>query len=514
VFCRGACWTPLDVVTLAATPEAYRDAVAQVCAAGMNMLRVSGTMIYEDDAFLDALDEYGVLLWQDLMFANMDYPEDETFVAGVLHEVDQQLARWQGRPSLALICGNSEGEQQAAMSGAARELWSPRLFHRTLAERVQALGVAYTPSSAHGGDFPHAAHAGSSSYYGVGAYLRPLDDARRSELVFASECLAFANIPQTSGLPDGVAQRVHHPVWKARTPRDLGAGWDFDDVRDHYVARLYGIDPTALRVSDHERYLALGRAATGEVMAQAFSEWRRARSPTRGALIWFLRDLWPGAGWGVIDARGTPKACFYALRRALAPITLAFSDEGVNGLAIHLFNDGPAALAVQLEITLYRAGDVRVGHGSVAMQVFAHSAVEIAASSLFEGFSDLSFAYRFGPAMADVAHATLRTERGLVAEAFWFLAGYPSLRETDVGLSVVVKPGADATERIVEIGTRRFAQSVTIDAPGFIADDNGFHLAPGQTRAVVLRAPFAPPASTRGTISALNAEATARFTTP
>src|SRR6185312_10455067 len=123
----------LDAVKLAATPDALREAIAQVCAAGMNMLRVGGTMVYEDEAFHDALDECGILLWQDLMFANMDYPEDEAFVAGVLVEVDQQLARLQGRPSLAVVCGNSEVEQQAAMSAAARELWSPALFHRTIA---------------------------------------------------------------------------------------------------------------------------------------------------------------------------------------------------------------------------------------------------------------------------------------------------------------------------------------------------------------------------------------------
>jgi beta-mannosidase len=513
VFCRGACWTPLDVVTLAATPDAYRDAVAQVRTAGMNMLRVGGTMVYEDDAFHDALDEQGILLWQDLMFANMDYPEDEAFVAGVLGEVEQQLARWQARPSAALICGNSEGEQQAAMSGAARELWSPQLFHEAITERVLAHGIAYVPSSAHGGAFPHAANAGTSSYYGVGAYRRPLDDARRSELVFASECLAFANIPNDSGMPGGAALRAHHPAWKARTPRDLGAGWDFDDVRDHYVERLYGVDPTALRVSDHERYLTLSRAATGEVMAAAFSEWRRMRSPTRGALIWFLRDLWPGAGWGVIDAHGMPKPCFHPLRRALAPTTIAFSDEGVNGLAIQVFNDGATALAARIELTLYRSGQIRVGNGSVDIQVPAHGAAEIAASTLFEGFLDLSFAYRFGPAMADVVHAELRADTDLVADAFWFPTGRPSAREADIGLAATVMQGAGTHERIVEISARRFAQSVSIEAPGFVADDNAFHLAPGQVRSVVLRASSLPSSSIRGTLSALNSEATVRLDT-
>jgi beta-mannosidase len=511
VFCRGACWTPLDIVTLTAEPSRYREAVAQACAAGMNMLRVGGTMVYEDDAFYDALDEHGVLLWQDLMFANMDYPDDDVFVAGVLTEVDQQLARLQARACLALVCGNSEVEQQAAMSGAARALWSPRLFHETLAARVQALGIAYTPSSAHGGAFPHAADAGASSYYGVGAYRRPLDDARRSGLRFASECLAFANIPYDGGLPDASALRAHHPAWKARSPRDLGAGWDFDDVRDHYVERLYGVDPAALRAADHERYVALGRAASGEVMAAAFGEWRRRRSPTRGALVWFLRDLWPGAGWGVIDANGEPKPCYYALRRALAPVALVFGDEGVNGLVVHAVNDRAEPLAAELSMSLYRLGDVCVGSGTTALRIPARATVEIAATDLFEGFLDLSYAYRFGPPMADFVHAVLRNGGETLADAFWFPLGLPSSREADVGLEAVVQASPSMQEHVITIRTRRFAQSVTIDAPGFVADDNGFHLAPGQTRSVVLRALGTPRASVRAHVGALNAEAGARF---
>jgi beta-mannosidase len=502
VFCRGACWTPLDVVTLLSPRSAYRNAIAQARDAGMNMIRVGGTMVYEDDAFLDALDEAGVLLWQDLMFANMDYPDEPGFVANVTREVDGQLARLQARPSVAIVCGNSEVEQQAAFWGAERTRWSPPLFHEVLATRVAAAGLPYTPSSATAGAFPHAANKGASSYYGVGAYLRPIDDARRSEVRFASECLAFANVPAPSGMPDGAALRVHHAAWKARTPRDLGAGWDFDDVRDHYVQRLYGVDPTALRMTDHDRYLALGRAATGEVMAQVFAEWRRARSVTRGGLIWFLRDLWPGAGWGVVDANGAPKPAWYALRRALAPRALAITDEGVNGLAIHVINDGPVLLGGELTVALYRGGDVAVGKASTTVAATPHAAIEVAAGALFDGFLDISYAYRFGPPVAQIVHARLGE-----LDAFWFPAGLPATREPDVGLAVTATADGDGAS--LALSTRGFAQSISIDAPGFAPDDDNFHLAPGGSRTVRLRRVAAGPL--RGTITALNSEATARF---
>jgi beta-mannosidase len=508
VFCRGACWTPLDVVTLSADRAATRAALEQARDAGMNMLRVAGTFVYESDDFHDLLDELGILLWQELMFANMDYPEDDpAFVENVVEEARQQLGRLAARPSLAVVCGNSEVEQQTAMFGAARARWSPKLFHEVLPEiaRAECPDVPYWPSSAHGGAFPHEANAGTTSYYGVGVYLRPLEDARRSEVKFATECLAFANPPE--GIAPG---KAHHPVtWPWRTPENQGAGWDFEDVRDHYLGRLYRVDAVALRYAEHDRYLSLGRAVGGELMAAVFGEWRRRRSTCAGGLVWFLRDLVPGPGWGVVDAAGAPKAPWWYLRRALAPVAAHVSDEGVNGAYVHLVNDTATPVRGELEVALYRAGELKVDSARQAVTVPARDALEVPALALFDAYSDLSYAYRFAPPAQDLLVATLRDGERVVAEAFYFPLGLPSARELDLGLAAEAETRADGSVAVT-VRTRRFAQSVTVEMAGFLPDDAYFHLAPGSARTITMRR-VSGSGSPRGSVRALNCEATSKI---
>jgi len=396
------------------------------------------------------------------------------------------------------------------MWGSPRENWPQTVFDemaRTLI-RDWCPDASYWPSSAHGGAFPHQNDVGTTSYYGVGAYLRPLDDARRSGVRFATECLAFANVPPASTLarmPGGSGLRVHHAAWKARAPRDLGAGWDFDDVRDHYLQRLYGIDPVTLRSSDHDRYLALSRAVSTEVIGATLAEWRRGASSCHGAIIWFLRDLWAGAGWGVIDDQGVPKAAYHGIKRACAPIAISISDEGTNGLAVHVANEHAGELVAHVDVALYRDDGLRMHESTRRHLIAGRGSLSANLAEWLEGFVDVSRAYRFGPAEHALVVATLRghDDRQL-AQTFHFPEGLPNRRERDIGLAAEARLATDGSAN-VELSTRGFAQSVHFDVAGFTAEDEFFHLAPGARRQVRLTptVPGTRPAL-RGGVHALN----------
>ncbi|MFM0071047.1 glycoside hydrolase family 2 protein [Paraburkholderia sediminicola] len=488
VFCRGACWTSADLVTLSGTEAQLRHTFTLARDAGMNMLRVGGTMVYESDAFYALADEYGLLIWQDFALANFDYPNDAAFRASIEHEATQFLTRTRRFASLAVLCGGSEVDQQAAMFGLPDSMRAQPLF----TEQLPAIAtrerpdVPYVSNSPSGGAWPFSTNEGVTHYYGVGAYQRPLDDVRRAQVRFAAECLAFANVPDDATLHDALGTiHLHDPRWKAAVPRDPGAGWDFDDVRDHYLQTLYGVAPAQLRYEDPERYLDLSRAVVADLMSDVFAEWRRAGSTCGGALVWQLQDLRPGAGWGLIDATGRPKSALHGLARTLQPIQLVMTDEGLNGLDIHLLNERAEPLHAQLDLVCLRDGSVKVASASHAVELAPHSTQRIGAAAHLGQFFDFTHAYRFGPRAHDVTIATLRDPASgkIVSEAV-HLPERRARERHDLGLTVRAERSADGWQLIIE--AKRFARFVHIIDTHYRAAQDWFHLPPNRPCVVPL----------------------------
>ena len=505
IFCRGANWTNADLVSLPGTKEAYRPLLERARDAGMNMLRVPGVMALETPEFTELLDELGILHWQDMMLANFDYGFGESSAdAPFKAELAAFLAARQGAPSLAVVCGGSEMAQQAAMLSLPEAVWNDPFLKETFpalvaAERPDVIAV---PNSPWGGDLPFSTGAGVTHYYGVGAYRRPLEDARRANVRFASECLAFATLPQPEAMPTGAAPTSAE--WKALVVRDLKADWDFEDVRDHYTDLLYSVDCSRLKQDDPARYRALAAATPGEVMETVMAEFRRAGAPTAGALVWHLSDLGPGFGWGVIDHQTRPKPPYYALARAFRPVSVAITDEGLDGLALHLINETATPRALTVTLTAYAEDGTVVIDGILTKPLPPRTVEPVSSAEVFGVFFDVTDAYRFGPPAHAVTVARLTdTETGeRIAEAFHFPRGRAAVM-ADAGLTATA--GRDDHGAYIDLVTQRLAQSVHLDLPGFEPEDDWFHLAPGMRR-IRLKGAGAP----RGQVTALNMPAPAR----
>lgn len=509
VFCRGAVWTPADLVGLSGDREILRPLIDLAREAGVNMLRVPGITLYESDAFHDLCDEAGILVWQDLMLANFDYPHDDpAFRDSLTAEVAAFLGRLQTSPSLCVLCGGSEVWQQAAMLGLPRDTWSGGFPIDTLPDLVAALrpDLVTVPNSPSGGDLPFSVSAGVTHYFGVGAYLRPIEDARRAEVGFASECLAFANVPEPESLRRARLTDPADPRWAPGVPRDRGADWDFETVRDHYVATLFGADPERLRRDDPERYFALGRAAVAEAVEATFAEWRRARSPTAGGLVLSWRDLAPGAGWGVIASDGLPKSAWYALKRAFRPVQVLISDEGLDGLHVHAINERPESVRATLRLAFLDASGKTVVKAERDVSLAPRVSRTWSSAELLGRFFDATAAYRFGPAQHCLAHAALLDGGGeALAQAFHFPTGRDP---TPGGTGLSAELTRDGQGWALTLSATRPAFGIQIDLEGGGRPaDNGFHLVPDLPRKVALIGADPP----QGTVRALNDDAWLRF---
>ena len=157
---------------------------------------------------------------------------------------------------------------------------------------------------------------------------------RRADVKFTPECLGFANVPEPAVVDlvmQGEAPMTHDPRWKRRTPRDTGAGWDFEDVRDHYLNLLFGLDPVSLRGGDPRRYLAISRVTSGEVSSGS----RELTFAATAAGVVVLPARFAAGAAGAAGFAGTTGVCAAAVAGLAgdAGATLAAGAAGAIGRA-------------------------------------------------------------------------------------------------------------------------------------------------------------------------------------
>ena len=423
---------PRPVTRLRADRGAYAAALTQARDAGMNLLRVGGTMVYESDDFYELCDELGILIWQDFMFANMDYPEDDpAFVADGRRGGDAaaRAAAGSAQPRRAVrqLRGRAAGRDVGRAAGALEPAPVPRGAGRPRARALPGRALLAVERARRRVPAPgRRRHDVLLRRRRVPAPARRRAP-RRGALRDASAWPSPTS-PSRARCPAARRSRAHHAAWKARTPRDLGAGWDFDDVRDHYLERLFGVDPRR-PARDRPRSLPRARArrhgrGDGAGLRRVAP---RALDLRRAASSGSCATCGRAPAGASSTRRARPRRPTTPCKRAFAPVALHVSDEGGNGLALHVFNERPEPLARRARArALPRGRDRRSAARAAPSRSPRAARSSCRPPRCFDGFLDLGYAYRFGPPPHDLVVATLRAASGEVrARAFHFPLGLP-----------------------------------------------------------------------------------------
>ena len=111
IFCGGSNWIPADMFIPRISPSKYRAWIRLAAKGNQSMIRIWGGGIFEEQAFYDACDEFGVLVWQDFLFACGNYPADEDFLSLVKREATANIKRLRHHPCIVMWAGNNEDYQ-------------------------------------------------------------------------------------------------------------------------------------------------------------------------------------------------------------------------------------------------------------------------------------------------------------------------------------------------------------------------------------------------------------------
>ena len=348
VYMKGANVIPPDSFLPRVSDSVYQSIVKNAVDANMNMLRVWGGGVYADDAFYEACDKNGILVWQDFMFACAMYPGDEAFLENVKQEVVDNVTRLQNHPSIALWCGNNENDEgwhnwgwqkQYKYSEAdSTKIWNDyqKLFHDLIPKTLDSLlpknENRYWPSSPSiGWGRKESLLSGDAHYWGVWWGLEPFEMYEMKVGRFMSEYgfqglpekktfLAFAKSDELNFDSEAVKNHQKHPT-------------GYQTINE-YMARDYQV-PT-----NFEDFIYVSQLLQAEGMKTAIEAHRRAKPNCMGTLFWQLNDCWPVTSWSSVDYYGRWKAFQYEAKRSFNPILVDITANEVN-YEVRVINDEP-----------------------------------------------------------------------------------------------------------------------------------------------------------------------------
>lgn len=493
VFMKGANYIPQDNFQNRVTEERYEHILGSAKRANMNMIRVWGGGIYEEDIFYDMCDEKGLLVWQDIMFACGMYPSDDDFLENVKNEVVDNVTRLRNHPSIALFCGNNENEI-SWYSWGWKDLYEEdiqkqyeedlkKLFYKTIPDAIAEANpdIYYHPTSPIAGirdDRPK--EDGDTHYWGVWHGKEPFKNFEKNVSRFVSE-YGFQSYPGFSSIKKFSIEEdwfLESDVMHAhqRCMSDEGKDLDYGNrLINTYLERNFNTP------KDFENYVYVVQALQAKGVKIAVESHRRNRTDNycMGTMYWQIDDCWPAASWSSIDYYGKWKALHYQMKKTYNQV-LVTSLEKENQLGVYVVSDelnpienakiGLQALDFDGNLLWSKTEDITIAPNTSQ----EYLSVEVA--NLLKG-TDKKSAY---------VKMTVSSENEMLSENRYFFEEERNLNLPKAEVKYFLEPSSEGYK--VTLTTDKFAKYVYLSSDNddiFIAD-NYFDLDAGESKTVII----------------------------
>jgi beta-mannosidase len=340
-FAMGADYIPEDSILSWRSPERTEKLIRDCVKANYNSLRVWGGGFYPDDYFYELCDRYGLVVWQDFMFACMNVLMSEEFTANVKSEFVDVLKRIRHHACLGLLCGNNEMEEALLYWSSCRPSKTQKvvddyllLYENILPEicAEYAPDTFYWPASpsSHGGfDDPRNENVGDVHYWQVWHGGVPFEEYRKHYFRYCSE-FGFEAFPmmktlKTFAKPEDmkIDSDVMHSHQKCRSGNEKIMSY----VKDYYKIP-----------EDFAHFVYLSQILQADAIRYGVEHFRRFRGRCMGALYWQLNDCWPVVSWASVDYYGRWKALHHRARKFFAPVLISV-HENENEKIINISNE-------------------------------------------------------------------------------------------------------------------------------------------------------------------------------
>jgi beta-mannosidase len=502
VFMKGANYIPNDSFLPRVSHAKYEHIVRSAAETHMNMLRVWGGGIYENDEFYDLCDRYGILIWQDFMFACTMYPADQAFLDNVREEAIDNVKRLRGHACIALWVGNNEIDtawqndvpnggwkwKESYTEAQRAQMWATysAIFHHILPEVVAAHDPerSYWPSSplaawdgkdgVKHADLTTKLQSGDIHSWGVWWAARPFSSYRTFVGRFMSE-YGFQSFPELKTIAAFATPGdydIFSDVLKAHQRSSIGNG-----TIKTYMERDYKVP------KDFRQFLYVGQVLQAEGIKIAMEAHRSKKPFCMGSLFWQINDCWPVASWSSIDYYGRWKAQQYFARKSYAPelVTMSVEDETVKIAVISdRLKDQQATLTLRLMDF----------HGKVLKTI--KQTLIVMANSVANFTMPVTDVLGDAAANAVLLHANLAAGRVLAEDVLYF-ASVKDLVLPSAAVKTTVR--LIGNETAIAVSSPVLVKNLYLnfdDVDGFFSD-NYFDLLPGTTKVVRFKPDGAKP---------------------